>query len=471
MQWTLYDEIASYDSVDARADSFQLEQFRTLDFGSAMSGELAKVVSKNANIHERYVALVHKFCNDRAKQYVLRPTRKFSAGGATAERKLEEVYTNSAMDWALLGAHQKAEGQSGVVLLVEPDRPLQVRVRSFIQAETDVDLGQDLMNRDLRTAAKLTLRWPMRRDGDTILYGRRVYTPTEAWQEGPGSTKKAGLFNRLDPGDLRNPLGFIPAVGVQLIEPPHGWWWPRLPLDILSVQIGLIVGLSDIENIVRIKAPGREVVAGEDAKAAVKTRHQAGPEGLLALEGEGLTYTYASLDPRIDRYLAAIETTLKLCAVYRDVNPDGLWTSSGITGDAKEVEREEILEARKRAELVWASAEQDLAEVVARVASVGPRAIELPSARVHVDYHYVQARRNDLQTQQARALACFLGLDSALEIIERTENTPSREYAVSLYEERLQAARELMAGWRDESGAIKSPPGLDSIAQQVIPGR
>ena len=39
-----------------------------------------------------------------------------------------------------------------------------------------------------------------------------------------------------------------------------------MPLDLLSIQIGLIIGVSDIENIVRLKTPGREIVTGDNEK-------------------------------------------------------------------------------------------------------------------------------------------------------------------------------------------------------------
>lgn len=454
----IFDEHEGFDEIRFREESFQLEAFRTLNFDVAMKGELAKVFTEPGNIKLRNLGLIERICNERAAQYIKRPTRKFQAGSPAQEAKLEAIYKASGMDRALLMAQQQQFGQNAVVICVDQaPGPLRVKTNTFISGEVHVE-SKDLLLDDLRDADKVTLRVPIRRELHGVTFGRRIYTKDEAYTESFGG-EKVGLFR----DDLVNPLGYIPCILSSVTEPRKGHVLPALPQDMLSVQIGLIIGLSDIENICRMKVPGREVVTGANARMQADKMF-AGPEGMILLDGDEIAYQAHSIDPRIDRYFEYLSTMLRLLATYKYVSAEGLWASTGITGDAKEVEFREQLEDRHRQETLWQDTEQQLVEVVSDVARTGPSALTVQAPQVTVDYHYVKPRKNDLQTAQATALRQAMGLDASVqEIME--QNNMTRDEAVAHWQKNLESYRE----WREmirETGG--TPPGLDAIATQVM---
>ena len=459
--WTLFDEFETFDPIQFRANSARIEQFRQLDFDSAMDGELGKVIKGPDNIHLRYLPLINRVCNDKARHYVKKPTRKFGNVTEAQALKLEEIYQASGVNRFLLEAHQKAVGQNSVLMTVEPtDNPRKLRLHSWIPDEIDIET-KDLMESDSRYIDKLTLRVPVHKDGWTVHFGKRCYTKDQAYTEYQG--KRYGIFR----DDLSNPLGYIPAVCVKLITPPKGWYLPRLPLDLLSIQTGLIIGISDVENIVRIKTPGREVVTGDNAKFEA-SRMSASPHGIFAMNGD-VSYQSIGADPRVDRYLQSIETTLKLFANLRYIVPDGMWTTNSLTGAAKMVERADMLEDRIRSEHTWQAAEQDLLELITDISAIGPSALDLNAPQVKVDYHYIEPQTNDLQAAQSNALRFALGLDSAVELVASKEGV-SKQDAQQIIEDRLERYREIIQSWTKDDGTMETPAGLDAIARQVVAG-
>jgi len=460
-----FDQVATRDEASFDDDSEQLEAFRTGDFGTAMEGEVAKVfkrATKGALTNAtRYFPLVGRVCRDKSSHYVKRPSRSWGGVPKATGETFDRVYRRSGVDLALAQAAQKSVAQNSVVIAVDRIGPERVRLASFIAAEVDVDRADDMLEDDLRRAKHVILRVPVRKDSHSVYYGRRVYTATEAWTEAPRTREKVGIFTG-STSDFANPLGYIPVVGVRRVEAAKGWWLPPLPLDLASVQIGLILALSDIEHICRLKVPGREIMIG-GAVTGIANRVEAGPEGILLVQGDAgqLEYQSHMLDPRIDRYLQAVETTLKVWANLSYVSHDGLWASSGITGDAKEVEREDLLVDRMSTEVLWQDAEQALAEVVADT-------LGMARPQLHTDYHYVRARQNDLQSMQSFVLAAATGLESATEKVAIEEGV-TLERAAELVRDRLEAWGELLEAWR-AAPAVDAPPGLDSIGTQVLSG-
>tara|TARA_R100000664_G_C2756836_1_gene144829 strand:- start:689 stop:2095 length:1407 start_codon:yes stop_codon:yes gene_type:complete len=464
--YTLFNDVDYFDQVAFQADSYQLEAFRSMDFATAMDDEIAKVIKGSDNIHLRYLPLIWRICTDKARHYVKRPTRSFKGGSVAQSSKLEELYSRSRVDRFMLEAQQKSVGQNSVIITVEPTKdPRKLRFMSWIPAEVEIEAG-DLLETDLRNMKKLTLKTPVAQSGNSVYYGRRVYTADEAYVEHNG--KRVGIFNEQG----TNPLGYIPATMVRLIEPSKGFVFPQLPLDLLSIQIGLIVGMSDIENIVRLKAMGREVVTGDNAKFEA-SKMSASPHGIFALNGD-VSYQAASIDPRIDRYLQAIETTLKLLANFRYLSPDAVWTSNtgraAATGAAKMVERADMMEDKQRTETLWQDVEQDVVELVADMGRVGPSALAVKRPEVRVNYHYLEPMVNDLQNAQAAALRYSLGLSSAIEDVAVREGV-RREEAADMIEDRLKQYQDAINAWRTPEGSIQAPAGIDSIAASMLQGR
>ncbi len=463
--YTIFNDIDYHDETSFRADSYQLEAFRQCDFATAMDGELGRVIKASDNIHLRYLPLISRICADKARHYVKRPTRAFDCGSDAQAQKLADVYRLSRVDRFMMEAQQKAVAQNSVVITIEPTRdPRRLRFLSWIPAEVEIDSG-DLLESDLRSMRRLTLKAPIVANGHNIHFGRRVYTADQAYVEHDG--RRVGLFSGTA-DDLSNPLGYIPAVLVRLVEPPKGWLLPRLPLDLLSCQIGLIIGLADIENICRLKCSGREVVTGDNAKFEA-SRMSASPHGIFAMNGD-VSYSAHSITPSVEKYLGAIETTLKLLANFRYVSPDAVWTSNSLTGAAKLVERADMLEDKQRSETLWQDAEQDLVELVSDIAAVGPSALSVNSPRVRVNYHYIEPTINDLQAAQADALRYSLGLASAVEDVAIREGV-GRDEAVTMIADRLEQYRETLNAWRSSDGTIHPPAGIDSIASSMIRDR
>lgn len=471
-----FDDTRTRNWTDYGDDARQIEAFRRLDFGTAMAGEVAKVITSADGIQERYFALVRYFCERKSAQYKKRPTRRFKAGTGRQAAKLDDVYRASKIDALMCEAQEISWSQNSVVMAVDPHPRDPRRVCGHVFNAGDVWVeADDPSVRDIRDATRVTLRWPVLRERhmysgaaglvgtDTVTYGRRIYTQNEAWIEAPGNSERKPIFgNSVDHG-----LGFIPLVGLRQAGPELGWWLPALPLDLLSVQLGLIIAVSDIEQIARLKCPGRELLTGEGATHAAKNM-DAGPEGVWSFEGgDGLAYQAVSIDPRIDRYIQAVELQVKLLAQYRHLNPEGLWASTGITGAAKEVERAHENEEREAQEILWQDAEQDLVELVAAVAKTGPSALTVRGPRVDVEYHYPQARQNDLQAMQALALGSALGVTSNVEHVSLRDGVPATE-ASDRVADNLASWQQTLESWKDSAGVAQAPPGVEAMAAQLI---
>lgn len=431
-----------------------------------MDGELAKVFESYSDLQLRHLALVTYYTESKARQYIRSPLREFGGLSAAQLTKLVETYRRARMDARLLEAQQRCWACNSVALTVHPGlTPLSASVSSWIPA--DVRVYGDPTIDDIREADKVEVRTPVRRDSmdgvDMIWYGVRVYTRDAAYLEIDGK-RHYGLF---EPSG-KNPLGYPPLVAVRLASPQSGMFWPHPPGDVLSVQIGTIIAGSDMELIVRMKVSPREVVTGSGANKAV-SMVEGGPNSIMGLSGGNLTYTATSLDPRIDRYIEAIEWTQRQWAIMRHLNPEGgPWSSTGITGAAKEVERDAEVQDQYRQEQVWREAERDLAEVVADVSRLGPSVLSIPRPDIEVDFRYIEPRQNDLQWAQSATLLCALGLESSSRLYAERERV-SMEQARERTAENLDEWAQLLESWRGPAGQVEAPPGMDDLARQVLP--
>jgi hypothetical protein len=220
-----------------------------------------------------------------------------------------------------------------------------------------------------------------------------------------------------------------------------------------------------MELIARMKVSPREVVTGPGAQKSV-AKVDAGPNALIGLQGGELDYTAVNLDPRIDRYIEAIEYMQAQWSHFRHIEREWIGASSGITGAAKEVERASILEDQYRSEQIWREAERDLIEVVADVSRFSQSALAIQSPEVRVDYRYFESRQNDLQEAQSLALLSALGLRRATQWIAEHDGVTLEEAAERL-SDNLEERKQIMESWRPPADA-EPPPGLDAIAAQVM---
>jgi hypothetical protein len=463
---TTWVQIEEVDRDAFELDSRQLEAFRIQDFATAMSGEFEQVFRDLRGMERRFFALANSYAELKARQYIRPPLRVF--GGGDAQRsKLRETYELSRFDAKMLEAQHKAQCQNSVILSADPvGGPLRVRLLSWIPGDVIVD-GDPLID-DIRDAERVQIRVPIKRTtaGSTTLvtFGRRVYTRTEAYTEAPGG-ERVGIFNPQG----TNPFGFVPLVAVRLTSARSGLFLPALPLDVLSVQISVILAATDVENIARLKTPGREVVTGPQAVLAMKDWNASATSVKLidSSGSEDINYQYVSTDPRIDRYIQAIDWQLALLEKSRAIIPGGLRDSTGITGAAKQVERQAEVEDTLRQELIWKEAERDLVQLVSAVSKAGPSSLDLSSPSVEVDYRYTEPRENTLQEAQSMILWFAMGADNVARFIAERDSV-SIEEGRERRDENLRAWKATLEEWRGPGGEVVAPPGVDSIGSSVL---
>ncbi len=442
-----------------RDDSRQLEEFRTRDF-SSMAAELANVI-KHGKPEQRFIPLAWRVCRDLAIQYVRRPTRVFEGVGLATADALADIYKRAKFDQFMLRMHQRLIGHTSQIISADPIGPRQVKLRAWAPFEADVCF-KDALEDDIRRAERVELLVPIRRLDSTLHYGRRVYTQTDAWTEATGN--KVSLFNE-DEKDLSHDFGEIPLRAIRRDEAIKGWYFPPLPLDLLSVQIGLNIAVSDIELICRHQCYGREALTGPGALVAAE-QMQDGPD-FMRIYPVDAQYSYTETNPAVDKYLNAVESTLPLFGSNNYISPESRVYSTGsrfpgVTGNAKEVERIDQREERERSEVLLEDAEQDIAELITNVlARNGDSllAINSEAVQVKIKYNYVEPMANNLQTSQARELDYSQGLGSPEEDVARIMGIPASE-AKGFVEERL----ESFIRRRSQLGAgAADVPGLDRI--------
>jgi hypothetical protein len=364
----------------------------------------------------------------------------------------EDLYRRLRFDQFMLRTHQKLIAQNCQIVSFDHDGPGRERLRSWSPYEADVQFT-DPLEEDIRRAERVELLIPVARVGGTLHYGKRIYTQTQAWSEVQGNQRP--LF-----GDsIEHGFGEVPLRQIRRNDALKGWYWPALSTDMLSVQIGLNIAISDVELICRTQCFGREALTGPGALVAAETM-QNGPDFMRIYPADA-EYTYSETNPAVDKYMKAAQFTLDLLTGMNYV-PGSLVDSTGITGNAKAMERQDLEEERERSEVMLEDAEQDIADLIAMVVT-GSRSslMSFDSApRVSVDYRYVEPRTNDLQKSQAREIDFAQGVDSAAEYVARTQGMTVEE-ASGVIERRLESYLERKA----QMGSVpEATTGLDRTA-------
>lgn len=440
----VFSSIDSYNDFEARADSEQLEQFRVRDF-SSMQTELAQAFRETNGMVLRFVPVVARFAALRWQCYSRTPSRVFSGLTQALEARLRDVYRRADFDQVLKVAGQKLVTQHSVILAPEWREDFGVRLRSYAPFEFEVELGDNLLEDDLRHAKSVTLRVPVQRVSDglngTVRFGRRVYTKTEAYTE-IAEGRKVGLFNA-DPSDLSNPFGFIPLLGLRLAEPPAGWWTPRLPTDLLALQVAVNLSLTDLDHIARSQCYAERVLIGPGASTALSKERVVGPTKVVSFDEENLDYQVHNTQPAIDRYIQQLEFAVKLFERYSGLPAGALTESTGITGEAKLVELQDSEREKLDVEAVARQAEQGLAALLVDMLNAHPRSlVRMPRPSVDVVYNYAHHKSNDLQAEQARRLRHGALAGSVIEDIREELGLGSDAEAVEVAERRLRWLRE-----------------------------
>jgi len=455
---------AYYDVNAARAR--QLEQFRVCDF-SSMSSELAKVYDFGSRIQLRNFALVSRASKDCAPQYIRAPRRTWRGVSEVQAAALDEAYATMRVNEELLEGEQQGVGQQahlvGIFVSADGTRPELTRIASY---EIDEIRFRDPLERDIRNAERVVISMPvvdavtaLRHPSQASLALKLVLTRDHAIMRTPNG-QELGLLRR----DGSNPTGRIPLVMTRRTRPvDRSAVLPPIADDLYSCQVGVNLGVSDIEFIVRHQSHGRMIIQGPAASVAASMIPDS-PAAAWPITSKDVTVQILQSNPAIDKYLAAIEMTLRLYAAYRYLSPEGF---RGLTGDAKGMDalgqQDEYIRQEQRCQ----SLEQDLVELYAAVHNTClPRALRLPDRpTVNVKYHYVKPRENGLQQMQALDLACARGLADSIEVIQEWDGV-SEDEAEQLFEKRLKRHEERLQRMR-AFGAEEKTAGTDKIAQQV----
>lgn len=455
--------VESYDAYLAALASKKLEQYRRHDFAPAQDLVREKLGKEAAaQMHLRPVAVVARYAAERSRCYTREPSREFKGLGVTASRRLLEIYERMEFTARMKTAAEKAATQLASVVLVDMPRAGRPRLTSYVPYEFYVH-RDDLLEDDLRYASRVELRVPVGTDDrGEVFYGWRVYTPTEAYLATPDGAK-TGLFFE-DPADLRNPLGYIPVYGIRLVEGIKGMWKPVPPSTLLKFQEAMVLDRTDIAYIAQSQCYAERYLKGQGAIEGMEREIQTGPRRYQPL-AEDVEIEVINTDPKLDAYSGQLEDYAKDFERYMGLPPGALTESSGITGDAKELELRDSEEAKVEFERVMRQAETAVADILVDVWNADPRNVERlrQPEGVNVRFHYVEARRNDLQTEQAAVLREGRLADSKVEEVMR-ELGCSEERALEHLRKRKAWRKEFAPAQEsdDGPGASDEMVGIDN---------
>lgn len=442
----------------------QLEEFRVTDF-SSMPAELAAVFVKSSDkIRLRYLPITGRACDELAPHYILDPRRQFPPALSEVERaEIERLLKRWRAKF--LVTEQAGVAQQGYAYLVHPDATgldlelTPVLAYQFIEVAWSSPFGVDDLTKAERVAFAVPLDDPRR--PRWLATDRRPISVAlvEITRDTAILTYPDGRQQGVLQPDGGNPLGYIPMVGRRRELPADRVVWvPEPAWDLLSVNIGAILGISDIENILRVLVPGLLTSKGAGSRGLKsKLGHQAG--AVHPLPNEDVVIEWLNPSPSTDKYIAALEFSLRLLEQYRYLRPGGL---SGLTGVAKDRDGQALTEERTRQDGELGDVERRLVDVAIDVRNAClPKALKLTrevGAEMTVTFQQPRPRENVLQERQGLAIACSLGLDSAVERIMLDEGV-TLERAEQLFEDRLKR-------WRDAMGEAPVP-GIDRLADQV----
>lgn len=439
-----------------REDSRQLDEFATRDF-SSMTQELADVLT-HGDPEPRFLPIVWRVARDLAIQYVRQPTRTFTGGTVAQVRFVEDLYSRWKFNAFMLKAQQRLVPQTSLIASIDLPRFRRPVWRTWAPWESCAIFTSDPLETDVRFADRVELLVPIAQLAETgvPIYGKRIYTQTEAWTQ--TETDDGEIGNRValfpqseDPDDFRHGFPHIPLVDVRREDALKGWYYPPLALDLLATQIGVNIDLSDVTALCRFETFGREALTGPGALVA-QEQMVAGPDRLLYFPDDA-RYSYTATDPKIKDYTDKIEKELMWAASVNYSSIEALTDSRSITGAAKKVERQDQVEERERQETMLRDFEQDMLGLLLMV--LGSRDVLARQAlrgadgmKVSVVYHYVEPVDNQLQSVQSRQLQYAVGEDSAEEREARVTGST------------IDQATDVVAGRREREAARKEAAGI-----------
>lgn len=438
------------DMARLRRQSLQLDQFLHGDF-SSLDAEFRRVFPKAApHMPRRVYPLVKRVSQELATLYLRAPLRRFLGANEAQWTKLQEVYRASGVDRVLLEAHRQLIPQQTQVLLVLPAGPRRVQVYALSPYQVWVAPGNALAARDIQQAAAVRLRLPVAATDDSVALSDMVLTPDQCYWEVGG--ERSSVFNPRDPTDLSNPWpGYLPLVAIHAAKPPEGWFLSSLADDLLAEQIGMCLAISWLEHQSRHSYAQRVIEPSEGGGVTQEMADQmpVGADRWVALPGPGSKLNVVQPQPPLGEGRQIIDWQLAMTASFHDLSPDAFSKSPAAkTAVSRAYDRADREEHRASFGEVFAPAETQLAQLVARVLNLSGAAIPVPEdLSVVVEYLDTEDTPADpVHAAQARTMDFRQGLDNPIDYLVR-------KYRVS----RTEAERV----WRANIEIAKQLPGQD----------
>lgn len=458
----------AYTSENQRA-SLQLEQIRNWDFGSV------EAALRNAFKHSSFRAmnfnLAHRVSVDGAGQYDEVPMRTFGGTSEFVGQRWEQVYSALDVDGVLLESEQAGVLSNSYILGVWPDEDGDVTVQRFLPHEViEIDFGVNLFSTsDISKAKRVVLARALPQPGAIQVSPwvvRIELTRDEAWVVLPDGTRR-GIFD----DDGGNPLGRVPLVGRRRATPVvsgtrverTATWIPCVSEDVLSVQIGMVIGVSQAVGIAEAQTHAKVIATGDDAEGGKRLPKTVidSPDNIIYIPGS-VQVTQLQLNPPIEKLIRALETSMYYLSQMRYLRPEA-YAASIVTGSARRADAEGFHASQRRQERACAKVEQELATLIGMVYDLTQKtALKLGEVDLHVEYRHVRSLENVLQEEQARSLRLANYMTDYVREIAREERLTEGQ-AKELLERRMAEARERLEAARPGT----EQPGLDKLTPEA----
>lgn len=443
----------------------QLEQMRGFNF-SCMEAE-AKRVFKNTALRLRFVPLAHRVSLDGTNQYNRAVVRLLKGVSETQQQLVHGLLKELRVDVKALEAEQQGVLQQGYIQSVLPGRDGRLKLKTWLPYQVAEHEFDDEDEDEIPRLSKLVLLKPLvisaadravaAEMGAPQWCARYVLTRSQAFIEYPDG-KRRGLYTNSG----ENPLGRVPAIGTRRVTPIDGTGWlPRPAEDVWTMAVGLILALSDCEEIIRTQGPDRPTLSGMGA-ADVAKKQEAAPNRWMVIESPDTKADAVHFTPNIELYLRVAETGPYLLSQYRYLRPEA-YQASIVTGSARRADAEGYVENAARQEQRVDALEQDRLDlIVDSYNATRAGALRLDKPELKVLYRYVQPPDNALQFQQSRAIAYQQGVEDLVRDVQIAERCTEGE-AEKIIVRRFEAQARLL-----RSRVAQGGPGLDKIARDGV---
>lgn len=446
-------------------DSKALDEFRKGDHG-AMDEDFARLMPKRYGRMElRHIGVVRPICEEQASLYVKRPLRVIGGLGETGKAALGRALMRADYDQLLLRVDQSAIAQNSAMVEICDKGPERFKANVWAPYEWEIE-HDDPMETDPAMARRVSLRIPLVRDSGIVHFGRRVYERDEqgvvhGYDEAIVKGETERWRELFPPGHYDR----LPLAMLSLSEPERGRAEPELPMDLLQMQRGLTLHVSDVLYHAMHGSNSWNVATGGALDSVKLEEIPIG--GIVKIQdsatGDRVDFKIHNPNPPLEKYITAVQFAYDMFRRSRHLS---YVAGVGITGDAKAIERFDIDQHTESRRTLLESFERRLISIVGMVLGRSTRAIGIAEPVLEeLQHNIVEPKRNALQEVQADVLRWFLGEYDPGRTVAASENI-DYDKALAMMEQRTQTFMERMRFVRE--GGV---PGFDALASQLAGGR